>query len=115
MSLEQMNLLEQGARCEEQIANEALSAQALLADVRKGDRSLSDALVDLHNRWNYGANEVARNELYTAINRFSHDILRIAEMTLSARARGPDAHSALVLADAALSAYHKQEPTDQIQ
>lgn len=87
MSLEQMNQLEREAQHEESRARSASSAQALLADVRKDGRSLTEALVDVIRYWHTGANEIARDELYATINHFSHDILRIAEMTLAARAR----------------------------
>lgn len=87
MSLEQMNQLEREAQREESSACSASNAQALLADVRRGGRSLTEALVDVVRYWHTGADKIARDELYATINHFSHDILRITEMKLAAKAR----------------------------
>ncbi|MBB20226.1 MAG: hypothetical protein CMP20_12305 [Rickettsiales bacterium] len=87
MSLAELQLLDREAKDETHKSRNCELAKELLASMRKGPHSLSDALDKVAGRWNYGSDEVAKNELHAVLNEMAADIYRIAEMRLAAKAR----------------------------
>lgn len=87
MSLAELQLLDREAKDETHKSRNCELAKELLASMRKGPHSLSDALDKVVGRWNYGSDEVAKNELHAVLNEMAADIYRIAEMRLAAKAR----------------------------
>lgn len=87
MSLAELQLLDREAKDETHKSRNCELAKELLASMRKGPHSLSDALDKVVGRWNYDSDEVAKNELHAVLNEMAADIYRIAEMRLAAKAR----------------------------
>lgn len=87
MSLEHLQTLDREAKDEKRKSRSCELAKDLLADMRKGPHSLSDALDKVAGRCNYGSDEVAKKELHAVLNEMAADIYRIAEMRLAAKAR----------------------------
>jgi len=87
VSLAKLQILNSEAEDEKRKSRNCELAKDLLADMRKGPHSLSDALDKVAGCWNYGSDEVAKNELHAVLNEMAADIYRIAEMRLAAKAR----------------------------
>lgn len=63
------------------------NASKRLAHVRTSDiRSFCEWLA-LMRDWRFGADEIARDAVFAAVNECKHDLLRLAELRLNAAAR----------------------------
>lgn len=87
MSLEYLQALDREAQDERYKAKNCELAKDLLASMRKGPHSLSNALNRVIGGWRYGSEKVAKDELNAVLDEMATDIYRIAEMRLAAKAR----------------------------
>ncbi len=85
--LDNLNSLKRQAETEATQSERAESAQNALADLRKSDRTLIDAIEMIGIHWRDPSKVIARRELHSVINEMAADIYRIAEMRLAAKAR----------------------------
>jgi len=87
MSFYDLKVIEKDAQTYTDKFDRHSSAAVALSKMRKGPRSLTDAITDVFKGWDYGADGVARDELYEVINEMANDIYRVAELRLAAKAR----------------------------
>lgn len=87
MTLDELNALHEDAKGLQRKAAHLERAASALAEVRKGPSSLSEAIENMLLSWDCGSDQEARKEFFGVIDEMRHDLLRIAEMRLSTRAR----------------------------
>lgn len=103
MTLEELNKMDTAADGLIRDAKWYENAAAMLADLRNGEATLADEIMNTVRYWTNGSQNLARNELFAVLNEVAPDIIRIAEMRLAAAARLAKATAAAKRA--AVSAY----------
>ena len=63
-------------------------AQELIAKSRNGSSSLVDAIFTAKEKWRFGSDEIAKEAIYQAVNKYKLEILRLAELDIQQQARG---------------------------
>lgn len=86
MSLEDLKKLESEAACLDSRSRRSYDAASTLAKYRNGNLEMSEVVKNAF-QWSFGPNEEAREAMLEVINEMKVDILRIAELRLSAKAR----------------------------
>ena len=87
MTLEELNKIDTAADWLIRDAKGYENAAAMLADLRNGEATLADEIMDTLRYWTNGSQKIARNELFAVLNSMAPDIIRIAELRLAAAAR----------------------------
>ena len=87
MTLEELNNLNSEAEWLLRDARKQEQAGKLLGDIRTGEATFTNEIMDKLRYWSSGSNELARDELFAVLNEMAPDILRIAELRLAAAAR----------------------------
>lgn len=87
MSLSELKELEAEAKDHDYSFLRLCGAQVLLANERKGPRTIGDFIVEVMRYWHSGKEGEAKEELFNVLAELQYDIFRIAEMRLAAKAR----------------------------
>ena len=87
-SLGALNALANEAGKHDSLAHEYERAQKKLSEVRHSDiRSFSAWILLIGRDWSYGFDAEARDSLFEVLNESKHDLIRLAELRLAAKAR----------------------------
>lgn len=87
MNLDDLNNLKRKADCITSESDKQHSASILLSNCRKSDATLIGTISKAADKWSYGHYELAKIALFEVLNEQKHDLIRLAELRLSAKSR----------------------------
>ncbi len=86
MDLNDLIALQRASESHDSICDNFTKAADTICNHRKSDRSFTDIITDTKS-WNYNPNLIAKNALFEVLNEQKHELLRLTELRLQAKAR----------------------------